>query len=184
MASRFIAIFAAFSVFAPVGASAEIALDELRGGILAQSCCGLGVNKEQGVGINAEALFKSPKFLSILGSPRPLIGGTVASDPDATSQIYAGFEWKLEASKFFIAGSLGGAIHNGETDFDPAVDLPRLSDTLFFGCRANFRLAADVGYRITKRVSASVHWAHISNANLCDENEGLDHIGARVGLSF
>lgn len=184
MSGRFIAIFVALTTFAPMEAAAEFAVDELRGGILAQSCCGPGNNREQGIGINLEALFVSPDFLSVLGSPRPLIGGTVATDSDATSQIYAGFEWKLEVSKFFVTGSLGGAIHNGETDFDPAVDLPRVPDTLFFGCRALFRLAGDLGYQVTPRISASVHWSHISNANLCDENEGLDHLGARIGLSF
>ena len=181
---RLAAIFVILVAFAPTGASAQIGLDELRGGVMAQSCCGPGNNKEQGVGLNIEALFDSPKFMSVLLSPRPLIGATVATDSDATSQIYAGFEWKLEASKFFVTGSLGGAVHNGETDFDPVADAGRVTNTLFFGCRAHFRMAGDLGYRVTDRVSASVHWAHISNANLCDENEGLDHLGARVGLSF
>jgi len=181
---RLAAALLILAAFSPATAAAQFGLDEVRGGVLAQSCCGPGNNKEQGVGLNLEALFDSPDFLSVLLSPRPLIGATVATDSDATSQIYAGFEWKLEVSKFFVTGSLGGAIHNGETDFDPIADVSRLTNTMFFGCRAHFRLAGDLGYRVTKRVSASVHWSHISNANLCDENEGLDHLGARVGVSF
>lgn len=179
-----------------VGASALVAspalaedtrlVQEVRGGILLQSCCGIGTNKEDGVGLNAEALFRSPKFLSVLGAPRPVVGTTIATDGDATSQFYAGFDWTFDfAEKFFFSAMLGGAIHTGETDeFDPIADNNRVDTTLFFGCRAHFRMAGDLGYRISERVSASVHWSHISNAGLCTHNEGLDHLGLRIGYRF
>ena len=35
---------------------------------------------------------------------------------------------------------------------------------------------------LTDKVSAAVHYNHISNAGLCSDNEGLDHLGARLGL--
>lgn len=166
-------------------ASAQL-FDEVRAGVYAQSCCGIGSDKEQGAAINAEALFASPDFLSALGAPRPLVGATIATDSDATSQIYAGLEWKLDVSpRWFVAASGGGVIHNGETDrFDPVADAGRVGSTVFYGCRALFRIAGDVGYRLTDRVSASFHWNHISNAGLCSENEGMDQIGGRIGLRF
>ena len=161
-------------------------VDEVRAGVLAQSFGGWSPDKEQGVGINLELLFASPDFLRAVGSPRPHIGGSIATDGDATSQIYAGLEWKAHlAQRLFVAGSLGGAVHNGETDaFDPAVDLPRLNNTLFLGCRALFRIGADLGYDITENVSASINWSHLSNAGLCDDNEGLDNLGVRLGYRF
>ncbi len=175
-------------IIAPRSAMAEEGrvLEEVRGGVLLQSCCGIGTNKEDGVGLNVEALFRSPKFLSVLGAPRPVIGGTIATDGDATSQFYAGFEWTVDfAEKFFFSAMLGGAVHNGETDdFNPVVDNDRVETTLFMGCSAHFRMAGDLGYRISERISASVHWSHISNAGLCAENEGLDHLGFRVGYRF
>lgn len=169
----------------PASAKAESIVDEVRFGVFAQGWGGPGADKEQGVGMNAEALFKSPRVFSVIGSPRPQFGATVASDSDATSQIYAGLEWKVDVTdKFFIAASFGGAIHNGETDFDPVADAPRLTNTTFLGCRALFRIGGDIGYKITDRLRGSIHLDHMSNAELCDENEGHDNFGARLGYSF
>ena len=161
-------------------------VDEARVGVTAQSVGGWSPDVEQGAGINLELLFVSPEFLRAIGSPRPLIGANIAMDSDATSQFYLGFEWKAHLTqRFFVAGMLGGAIHNGETDpFDPVADAGRINNTLFLGCRANFRLSADIGYDVSERISASVHWSHMSNAGLCDENEGLDNLGLRVGYHF
>ncbi len=181
------AILIAILIFmAPVSVRAEGVIEEARGGILAQSCCGLGNDKEQGVGVNAEVVFSSPEFLSILGSPRPLVGATVATDSDATSQIYAGLEWRINVHpRWFVSAGGGGAIHNGETDdFDPVADANRVTNTLFLGCRALFRINGDMGYRINDRFNAMFSWSHISNAGLCRENEGLDHMGFRFGYRF
>jgi lipid A 3-O-deacylase len=162
------------------------AVDEARIGVLAQGVGGWSPDMEHGVGVNLELLFKSPDFMSVIGSPRPVLGVSIATDKDATSQAYAGFEWKTYLTRrFFAAGMLGGAIHNGETDpFDPVADAARFTNTQFLGCRALFRLGADFGYDLTERVSASFHWDHISNAGLCVDNEGLDNIGMRIGYRF
>lgn len=161
-------------------------IDEARVGLTAQGFGGWSPDIEQGAGVNLELLFKSPDFLSAIGSPRPLIGANIATDSDATSQVYLGFEWKTYfAERFFAAGMVGGAVHNGETDpFDPIADAGRINNTQFLGCRALFRLGADIGYDFSDRISGSLHWSHISNAGLCDENEGLDNLGARIGYRF
>lgn len=182
---RFV-IITAIAAFSSLNAASAELFNEVRAGVYAQSCCGFGSSKEQGAAINAEALFASPRVLNVLGAPRPLIGATVATDSDATSQIYTGLEWKVDlASRWFVAAGVGVTVHNGETDrFDPVADAGRVDSTVFLGCRALIRLAGDVGYRLTDRVSASFHWNHISNAGLCRENEGLDQMGLRLGLSF
>ena len=41
-----------------------------------------------------------------------------------------------------------------------------------------------IGARFLKHHSASVMFAHISNADLCDNNEGLDTLGVRCGYKF
>lgn len=178
-------ILAAFALASLAGQAQAVDLDEVRFGVFTQSCCGFGSSKEDGAAINGEAVFSSPRFLSVLASPRPVVGATVATDGDATSQIYTALEWRVDVSRFFVAAGVGAAIHNGETDrYDPIADAARVDDTIFFGCRALFRLAGDVGYRVTDRLSASFHWNHISNAGLCSDNEGLDQMGLRLGLSF
>lgn len=166
-------------------AAAAGPLEEVRAGLYAQSCCGFGSSKEDGAAINAEAVFKSPRILSVLAAPRPVVGATFATDGDATNQIYAGLEWRAEAARWFVAGGVGGVVHDGETDrFDPIEDAARANSTVFYGCRVLFRLAGDVGYRVTDRLSASFHWNHISNAGICSENEGMDQIGLRLGLQL
>ncbi len=181
--SRIIAV--AFAVASVAGHAQAVELDELRFGVLAHSCCGMGSSKEGGVAFNGEAVFSSPRFLSVLAKPRPVIGATIATQEGATSQFYSGLEWRADISRWFVSAGLGVSIHDGETDrYDPVADAARVNDTIFFGCRALFRLAADAGYNLTDRVSASVHWDHISNDGLCSDNEGLDHLGLRVGFSF
>lgn len=181
-----IAAIAVLMAATPSAPAAAQFVDELRGGVLAQSCCGGGSTKEEGVSINLEALFDSPRFLSVVGAPRPLVGASIAADGDATNQLYGGLEWKLDfADRFFAAAAVGATVHDGETNaFDPVADADRVMDTVFYGCRVLFRIGGDLGYRLTDRVSASVHWNHISNAGLCSDNEGLDHLGLRVGYRF
>ena len=177
-----IAFFAA-AVAAPLGAHAQSIFDEVRGGLLLQSVGPFSSDKESGVGINGELLFKPLEGLSFIGAPRPHIGFSIATDSDATSQGYFGLTWEQHLGrKFFVNAGFGGAIHNGETDFDP-LD-PNINTTKYLGCRALFRLSGGVGYMLTDRVSASVHLDHISNAGLCDENEGLDNTGLRLGYKF
>lgn len=160
-------------------------VDEVRVGVFAQGWGNIGADKEQGAGFNLEAAFASPGFLEFAGSPRPHLGVTIASDSDATNQVYVGLEWRVYLKKrLFASLSLGGAVHDGATKYDDAVDRPRRTNTVFLGCRALFRVAGDIGYDLTDRVRLSIHMAHISNANLCSVNEGLDHFGARVGYRF
>ncbi len=178
------AVFAGCAVMA--SAAAADPLEEVRVGVYAQGCCGFGSDKEQGVALNGEAVFKSPRFLSILAKPRPIIGATIATDGDATTQLYRGLDWKVDlTSRWFVTAGIGAAIHNGETDaYDPVADAARVSNTVFYGCRVLIRVAGDVGYRVTDRLSASFHWNHISNAELCSDNEGLDQMGLRLSLGL
>lgn len=137
-------------------------------------------DKENGLSVNGEILFRSPDLLNAIGAPRPHIGASVATDEDSTSQFYAGLTWeKRFFRRYFVDGGFGVAVHDGETG--PEEDS---SNNSFLGCRALFRLSADAGYLFTERLSASAHFEHISNANLCNENEGLDNLGVRLGYRF
>lgn len=180
---RVIAAFAGISSLTGVASAGPV--EEIRAGIFAHGCCGFGSSKEDGVAINGEVVFSSPRFLSVLGKPRPVIGATLAPAANATDQIYAGLEWRADISRWFVAGGFGGVLHNGETDaYDPIADAARVDDTTFLGCSPMFRLSGDVGYRVTETLSVSFHWNHISNAGLCDDNEGLDQMGFRLGVAL
>lgn len=158
-------------------------VDEIRGGVLLQGAGLISPDKEEGAGINAEILFRPLAALLAIGAPRPHLGVSIATDGDATSQIYGGLTWELPlTTKFFVDAGLGVTVHNGETDFDPTD--PNIDSTQFLGCRALFRLSGDLGYRLTDRPSISLHADDISNAGLCSENEGLDNTGLRFGYRF
>ncbi|MEO1252317.1 MAG: acyloxyacyl hydrolase [Pseudomonadota bacterium] len=175
-----------FTLMATAPAAAFPAVDEIRGGVFAQGCCGPGVDKEKGAAFNGEIAFKSPEFFRFILSPRPVAGFTLPTNAGATAQVYAGVDWKFDLPKrFYLSAGAGGVVHTGETDaFDPAVDMDRVDDTLFLGCRVQFRVSADGGYRVTDRLDVGIHWSHMSNAGLCSDNEGLDHLGVRVGWRF
>lgn len=160
-------------------------IEEVRVGVFAQGWGNIGADKEQGVGFNLEAAFASPDVLDVIGAPRPHVGIIAASDSDATNQVYFGLEWQAYLNRrVFASLSLGGAVHDGATKYREVIDRPRRTNTVFLGCRALFRVAGDIGYDVSERVRVSIHMAHISNANLCSVNEGLDHFGARVGYRF
>lgn len=177
-------VAAAAFLFTP--AKAEGIVKGVRAGVLAQSCCGWAVDKEQGVAINGEVVFKSPRVLDVLFSPRPVVGFAVATDSDATSQLYTGLDWQFDlTSKIYLGFGAGAVLHNGETDaFDPARDRNRVTNTHFYGCRVLFHGTADIGVHLTEHLDLEVHWSHMSHAGVCGDNEALDHLGLRFGWNF
>lgn len=164
-------------------AAAADFVEEIRGGVLLQGTGPFSGDKESGVGVNAEILFKPLSGLSMIGAPRPHLGASIASAPGATSQVYAGLTWRQRlAPAMFLDAGFGVAVHDGETRFNPSAR--DINSTKFLGCRALFRIAGDLGYRLSDRLSVSAHVDHISNAGLCAPNEGLDNTGVRFGWRF
>jgi lipid A 3-O-deacylase len=134
-------------------------------------------NEEGGYDANFEVLFVSPNFLDVIWAPRPHLGVNVNSDGD-TSQAYLGLTWEWSFFGNWFAGfSLGGAIHDGKLE-TTQIDRKEL------GCRVLFRESVEAGYRLDGRHSVSGYLDHISNANLCDRNEGLENFGLRYGYTF
>lgn len=152
-------------------------IDETRLGGLAHD---LESNRdEDGVDINGEILLhrlgvRSADPLDILLTPRPHIGVSINTSGD-TSVAYAGLTWDLWfTDNLFIEASFGGAVHDGRTD----------DSSSSFGCTASFRESAALG------VALSDHWrilatvSHMSNAGLCDQNQGLTSAGVQVGYRW
>lgn len=155
---------------------AEI-LSEVRTGVLAHDAGLVTVNQESGVDFSLDAYFVSPGLLDPIGSPRPFLG-VAANSAGGTSQIYGGLAWDWTFwDPFFVAGTLGLAIHDGKLD-------NRTPDRKALGCRVLFRESISLGARFLERQSISLQFAHISNANLCTHNAGLDTIGIQYGYRF
>ena len=115
--------------------------------------------------------------MEIVWSPRPHLGATISTFGD-TSQFYLGLTWEWSfLRQYFVSLSWGGAVHDGETETDA-------EDQKELGCRVLFREGIDMGWRIGGGHSLMAHFSHISNAKLCDSNEGLDVAGLRYGYRF
>lgn len=152
-------------------------LSEVRLGAMVHDYGPFSSREEDGADINAEILFASPAFLDVVWAPRPHIGGHYHTEDD-THQVYAGLTWTFELWQgVFFDFSTGGVYHTGQTD-DEDPELKAL------GCPVLFRQAVDLGYRFDEAHALMVHFSHISNANLCDENEGLENVGVRYGYRF
>jgi hypothetical protein len=142
-------------------------LFEVRLGILDHDPGIFGDHKEKGVDVNAEVLFASPDFLSVLWSPRPHIGGTF-NTYGYTDQVYAGLTWRRD---------FGPSFNDGELD-------KRFHDRKALGSNVLFRESLSLGVQFDERNNVSVMVDHISNAGLAKYNGGMETVGLRYGHSF
>ena len=158
-------------------------ISEIRGGVLNHDEGPFSRNKESGnPDINAEILFVSPDALDVIWSPRPHLGADINTGGD-TSSVYAGLSWEWFLWRDLFAGfSLGGAVHDGETTIS-ALD-PDKGKKKELGCSLLFRESVEIGWMVTPNHGVSFILDHISNARLCDENEGLENMGVRYGYRF
>ena len=154
-------------------------ISEIKIGALAQDQGPFSSNKEDGATAHVELRFASPDFLKYIGSPYPPIGADISTSGN-TNSGWLGVVWEWELWKKFFAGwSMGGAYHDGETDKNTA---PEGRKEL--GCSILFRLGINVGWRFDEHHSLDLLLDHISNAKICDTNEGLENVGIRYGYRF
>jgi len=162
-------------------------VDEVRLGIAAHDVYGgfLPVNaSEWTIGapedVTFEALFRSPDIEAFhwIGAPRPNIGGTVSTS-GRESMLHAGLTWQVPVfeTPLYIEATFGAAIHNGALTgaTKPARNL---------GCRVNFYEALGVGAHLSDEWTLTVTYEHTSNANLCEENDGLSNLAVKLGYKF
>jgi lipid A 3-O-deacylase len=159
-------------------------IDEFKAGLLAHDVGFLGDHTERGFDVNMEMLFTSPDILSVIGSPRPHIGGDY-NTAGQTSDVFGGLTWGISliqnlfrpGDAIFMTGSLGGAYQDGYIDNAP-LGRKRLGSPVLF------RESAELGYQVTPVISVSAILEHISNANLGQHNAGITSAGARLGFKF
>ncbi|MDA0229570.1 MAG: acyloxyacyl hydrolase [Proteobacteria bacterium] len=133
-----------------------------------------GNRKESGKDVNMELRFTpfGGWLWDFILSPEPHIGGHYNTDGN-TNQLYVGGTWMFDLGwGLFAGGSLGFALHDGETDTD-------LLDRKELGLPVLFRESLEFGYRFDEHHGLSFHLDHISNAGIDENNEGLDTFGLR-----
>jgi lipid A 3-O-deacylase len=140
-----------------------------------------GDHVEPGVDVNGELLFVSPGLLSVIGSPRPHLGGSVNTS-GATSYAYTGLTWtfSLPGPLFFGVG-LGGAVHDGDLN-------EIIPDRKELGSRVLFHEYVELGSRFADSLSGALSLSlfvdHMSDANLTRHNAGMTNFGLRTGYKF
>lgn len=159
-------------------ASAEGMLTELRIGVLDHDSDLLRERHETSdPDINLEARFASPDFLSWAFSPNPLIGANINTG-SGTSVAYAGLGWTFFLTEgIFTDFTLGGAVHDGNTSGFS-------TDSRNYGCRFGFHESFSLGYSFDGHNAIMASIDHMSNASLCDHNDGLTNLGIRYAYKF
>ncbi|MBW8269954.1 acyloxyacyl hydrolase [Caldovatus sp. SYSU G05006] len=163
---------------------------EMRLGVLAHN---FGA-REGGADINGEILFVSPvparltegasPFLRRLATPRPHLGFS-ANTGGGTSKGYFGLTWTAPLAhdllrpgdRLWLDLFFGGSVNDGK---HASASPYRRS----LGGNLLFRVGGEIGYRITRHLSASIVLDHDSNAGLARHNDGLNSIGLRLGVAF
>jgi hypothetical protein len=152
---------------------------EIRGGVAAYDSGAFSSQTFTGTVVNAEVLAPSPDFLSGIGSPRPYLGTDIAISDDPIDVFYAGLNWEAYLTqRLYLGFSFGGSVNTDQAKrnaFGEEKDL---------GSPVLFHLQASAGFDITPTVTAQIYYNHFSNAKLAESNDGLESVGARIGLRF
>ena len=173
-------------------ASAQ-AVDEVRLGVMAHNVCVLdcdNADKEGGPNINGEIVFNSPEFLTLIGSPRPYLVGSVNTAGD-TSFGGAGLHWNWDfAEGWSLEPGVGYVVHDGELDFpfpqgDPRNN-PISESKVFLGSRDLFRTSLSLNRDLAGPWGVQLMYEHLSHGQILGNgrNQGLDNIGVRVRYAF
>ena len=169
-------------------AHADSFFDEVRLGILEHDTGIVGNSKEDGIDVGLELISNPLTSLSGIGSPRFVIGGLINSEGQ-TNQAYAGLMSRWEFADdvlrtddaFFLEGMVAVGYVDGKLDVTGS---PEEAEWKSHGSPWGFRTGFGVGYRIDDTWSVALNFAHFSNADLADPNEGANDVGLRIGMRF
>jgi lipid A 3-O-deacylase len=158
-------------------------ITEIRGGVLAANLDG-GNSEDAKTLINAEILFgqlnrerhyENPILEQFL-HPRVHVGTSLSVEQGGTNQVYAGLTWDYRLTdRLFFESTFGGTVHDGPTSGN---------DTNSYGCSVLFRESAGIGFDITEHLTVLATVDHMSNAGLCDQNQGLTNAGVKLGYRW
>jgi lipid A 3-O-deacylase len=155
-------------------------IDEVRGGIFKQAVD--DAPHEGGPALNLEVLGGrfggnyDNEILNFFLTPRPDIGTTIAFGK--TDEFYVGVTWDAKLyERFFFEATFGGALHDGP------LNTPHEAS---YGCTANFREGASLGFALSPEWRLMGIVDHMSNAGLCNPNpnRGLTNAGMRLGYRW
>jgi lipid A 3-O-deacylase len=147
--------------------------------------------KEEGANVELEIISSSPDFLNLIGSPRPYLMGSFATDEDGVNFGGVGLLWRWEfADGWALEPGFGYIIHDGEIDNPYAEGSPEgiafEEDNQLLGSRDLFRSSFGLERELGDRAAIQLYWEHMSHGQILDKgrNQGLDYVGVRFSYRF
>lgn len=185
-------LMAAAGLFAAAPASAKI--DEIRIGAISNIRSDHGEiveGKQEGTNIELEIVSSSPDFLNLIGSPRPYVMGSFATDPGGVSYGGVGVVWRWEfADGWAFEPGFGYIIHDGEIDNPYSPLSPEgvafEQEHQLLGSRDLFRSSFALEREFGSHHALQLYWQHMSHGQILDtgRNQGLDYVGLRYLYRF
>lgn len=183
-----------FLALAGMAAPAHAKIEEFRVGVVGNIRDDHGdivEGKHEGANVELELISSSPDFLNLLGSPRPYLMGSVATDEDGVNFGGVGLLWRWEfAEGWAFEPGFGYILHDGEIDNPYAEGSPEATafeeDNQLLGSRDLFRTSFALERELGERAAMQIYWEHMSHGQILDEgrNQGLDYVGVRFSYRF
>jgi lipid A 3-O-deacylase len=189
---RFALAGVAVLLAAPAAAAAG-PVDSLRLGVMDHNICVTdckNADKEDGVNINGEVRFASPKFLGVIWSPHPYVMASVNTEGN-TSYAGVGLEWDWEfASGWHLEPGFGYVVHDGDVNnpfrsgTQEAVDYS--NEHVLLGSEDLFRSSLALTLDFSETWAVQAIYEHLSHGQILGEgrNQGLDEVGLRLVYNF
>jgi len=164
-------------------------IEELRLGVVGNIRSDQGdivEGKHEGANVELDIISSSPDFLNLIGSPRPYLMGSFATDSDGVNFGGVGLIWRWEfADGWAFEPGFGYIIHDGEIDnpyaAGSAEGIAFEEDNQLLGSRDLFRSTFALEREFGDRFAAQLYWQHMSHGQILDSgrNQGLDYVGLR-----
>ncbi len=184
-----------FLAIAGMTAPAHAKIEEFRVGVVGNIRDDQGEiveGKHEGANVELELISSSPDFLNLLGSPRPYLMGSFATDTeDGVNFGGVGLLWRWEfADGWAFEPGFGYIIHDGEIDNPYPDGTPESvefeADNQLLGSRDLFRTSFALEREFGSRAAMQIYWEHMSHGQILDKgrNQGLDYVGVRFSYRF
>lgn len=147
--------------------------------------------KHEGANIELELVSSSPDVLNIIGSPRPYLIGSIATEGDGVNFGGFGVLWRWEfAEGWAFEPGFGYIIHDGDVNnpfasgTQQAVDYSQ--DHVLLGSRDLFRTNLALTVDLAPDWAVQGIYEHLSHGQVLGtgRNQGMDEIGVRLVWRF
>jgi lipid A 3-O-deacylase len=179
---------------AALSAPAHADVEEVRVGVVGNIRSDHGdivEGKHEGANVEIDLVSSSPDFLNLIGSPRPYLMASIATEDDGVNFGGVGLIWRWEfADGWAFEPGFGYIVHDGEIDnpFPPgsADGIAFEEDNQLLGSRDLFRTTFALEREFGERFAAQLYWQHMSHGQILDSgrNQGLDYVGMRFSYRF